>query len=520
MSGCVTHSSPEPDPPPVEPVPPAVPERSGLGPATGAGPRPRRQALAIAGLVFVVYAYFYGGATWNENARLDAIFAMVEPGTRDTGTFHIDRFIVAPTVNTGDWAHHGGHFYPNKAPGTTFLGVPFYSLLARLETSVGLDLQAATLSLVNAYLIHLFVSVLWAALGVAAFWLWVGDSLGAYRDRAGLLAWVLAFGTLTFPFSTVLMGHVTALAWIVFALYFANDQAPAWSERRLLLAGLCAGLAVLTEYITAIPVCLLLALVLWRQRYRAWLFVAGGLPPLILYLVYHGVCFGNPLALATAFSNPAVLEGPASGGLLGHFTLGRLGTLLFGSYRGVFVYMPILVLTLPGLLLWLEAEPRSQLAWFCAANLALYLVVVAGFGGWHGGACAGPRYLITSLPFWVLPLRAVFRHRWLHWPAVLLALISVANMLVIATVSPTVPEEWENPLFGCLYPMFAEGRFAPWYFPVKLDLELTPAQARLDAFNLGGLLGWGNLASLALPVLLIAVALLLAVRGKGVRSIP
>ena len=84
-----------------------------------------RLTLVLISFVFLVHGYFYNGASWNQNARYDQIYAFVEPGHGETGSFRIDRFIVDPKQgrNTGDWAFHGGHYYSNKAPGAAFLGI-------------------------------------------------------------------------------------------------------------------------------------------------------------------------------------------------------------------------------------------------------------------------------------------------------------------------------------------------------------------------------------------------------------
>ena len=56
---------------------------------------------------------------WGANTKLDLIMAIV-----DQGTFSIDDYYE----NTGDYALYKGVHYSDKAPGTSFLGVPFYAL--------------------------------------------------------------------------------------------------------------------------------------------------------------------------------------------------------------------------------------------------------------------------------------------------------------------------------------------------------------------------------------------------------
>ncbi|NIV38978.1 MAG: hypothetical protein GWN58_59030, partial [Anaerolineae bacterium] len=77
-------------------------------------------------LLLASYAYFFPRwAHWGQNSKLDLTMAIV-----DQGTFSIDDYYE----NTGDYALYKGTHYSDKAPGTSFLGVPFYAafkLIAR-----------------------------------------------------------------------------------------------------------------------------------------------------------------------------------------------------------------------------------------------------------------------------------------------------------------------------------------------------------------------------------------------------
>src|SRR3990172_8968891 len=73
-------------------------------------------------IIFLVllssYDYFFPRwADWNINSRFDLVLAVV-----DKGTLAIDDYYQ----NTGDYASYKGHFYSDKAPGLSFLGVPAY----------------------------------------------------------------------------------------------------------------------------------------------------------------------------------------------------------------------------------------------------------------------------------------------------------------------------------------------------------------------------------------------------------
>jgi hypothetical protein len=76
----------------------------------------RRWLLFV--VLLVAYAYFLPRwADWNQNARLDMVLAVVDKGTWAIDDYH---------ENTGDYATYHGHYYSDKAPGTSFLGIPIY----------------------------------------------------------------------------------------------------------------------------------------------------------------------------------------------------------------------------------------------------------------------------------------------------------------------------------------------------------------------------------------------------------
>ena len=124
-----------------------------------------------------------------------------------------------------------------------------------------------------------------------------------------------------------------------------SSLAPA--DRRLLGAGLAAGLAVLNNYaaiLTVAPLTLYAAAVC-RPRRRLALFLAGGLPPALALGWYHRTCFGRALTLAT--SHESKLFTREGGRLLGVFGApdpSVLAQLLLSSYRGLFFSSPVLLL--------------------------------------------------------------------------------------------------------------------------------------------------------------------------------
>jgi hypothetical protein len=398
---------------------------------------PRIEVLVFA-FVLVLAGYFYNGYGWNQTARYDPIWSFVEPGP-DQHTLRIDTFLTDPDagLNTGDFARnaaHSPHYYSNKAPGSFLLGIPAYAALYHGERRAGIDPVSIRSVLLNAYLINLWVTVLPLALS-AAFFYRLALRLASDRRRAVAVTLVLYGATLLLPFSTSLWGHTTAAAFEVMAL--ACFVAP--GRRAAAWAGLLAGLAVLTDY-GAAPLALTLVIACaWddARRERLPAVIAGGLAPLAVFLAYQGIVFGSPLTLASSYSAATMVDRSRVLGLFGGVSLRALYGLTLSTSRGLFVYMPVLVLSVCAL--FYAWRDRHRSFWMlCAANMLLALLANATFNGWYGGTEAGPRYQIVALPFYALLLLLLPTDRRANAALGLLAALSFVNMLVLTITSPII----------------------------------------------------------------------------------
>src|SRR5688572_15493735 len=80
------------------------------------------RSLLLAPLLGVLlsYAYFVAAPAWNQNSRLALTRALVERHTTIIDDYH---------ETTGDKSFRDGHFYSDKAPGTSLLATIPYSAL-------------------------------------------------------------------------------------------------------------------------------------------------------------------------------------------------------------------------------------------------------------------------------------------------------------------------------------------------------------------------------------------------------
>ncbi len=460
-------------------------------------------------LVFLSYSYFYNGAAWNHNSRLNVIFAFVEPETSDYLTFRINRFITDPErgINTGDWSRYQDNYYSNKAPGIAMMGIPFYFMLYHGESILGVEPGSDGISLLNAYLIHLWVTVLPLAISAIFFYRILTVFLPA--DPTGrLMLWIaLYWCTLLFPFSTQVWGHSTAAAGMTMALYYLvlNDA------NAKFFSGLFLGVAILVEYSCAIAL-LPAILVLARHRSSLARFCLGGLIPFLLFISYHKICFGGFFTIANIYNNPHFLTNETFGTLFGAFRVEALWGLTFSPYRGLFFYLPWMLLAIPGLY-HAYNDLAKEVFWIGFITIVGFMVMNISFNGWHGGACTGPRYQIPALPFYALIIIPIIQRRVYRLVLPFLMLPSFLNMLFCTIISPIIRTDIENPLlhyYTAVQLMLTQNLpyIHPWTLPIRLQSHDSAAVEKFSAFNWGEL--WDLLGIFSLLPWLISMMIALS----------
>ena len=412
-------------------------------------------------LVLLTHGLFYHRATWNQNARLAGVFAFVEPGTSEYHTLRIDnlRAAMGRGIYTGDWAQAGEHYYSNKPPGSTFLGIAAYLPIHAIESWLGVRWNDAAWTNANGYLINLFVSVFFSALGVAFLFEIETTLLRRSTVDALVICAAYGWGTLIFSFDASLWGHTTAAAFVMIGLHGLLRG----SRGGALQAGFALGAAVLVDYVAGVGLAAagLYGLLLPdRRRTVGWLALAATLPLGVL-LVYQRLVFGAFFMPATFRTNPQFQAADRLGGVFGAISPSAFAKLLVSPYRGTFLFMPVLVCCFPGTArLW---KTNRKLVICCLLAILGTLLLISSFNGWHGGWSAGPRYIIPALPFFALLLPAFTTlRRWARCVYAGLLVFSMSNAIVLCATTTIVPEDHYNPLYGDAY---VRAWREPWSLP-------------------------------------------------------
>lgn len=394
-------------------------------------PAALRAQLAVVLVIAVMQGTFFHPPQWNQSARLAATLAFVEPNTRYTGTFRIDGFRNGDRLPTEDWAESNGAFYSNKAPGVSLLGVVPYYAIYHLERKANLRPRTPHNTVVNAYLLNLFISVFWNSIA-ALMLIRRLPRLGLYSEQGALaVALVYSLATLVLPFGCSEWGHTTAAAFITLGILSLLDETAAGA----VLAGFWFGAAMLTEYIAGVSLLLGGCFALWSpgRLKQACRFALGAAPPVLALLAYQKICFGAYLALAPSLSNPIFLRPDRTAGLFGVPNLEAAWRILFENDRGLFFQNPILMLSAAGALSWYGTRRRAFVV-LATSNIVVYLASISAMDQWSGGATTSMRYMIVALPFMctLLPDIREFPYRKLF---VVLFAISATEMFMLAATS-------------------------------------------------------------------------------------
>ncbi len=470
--------------------------------------------LALAGI------YFYQDPSWNGNSRLDAVRAIVEQGK-----YTIDAYQALPGWETGDKISFNGHYYSDKAAGSSVLAIPPYFLMYWLANLLGMTLKS---SLVKHILTILIIVSSFLINGMVMYQ--IALLISRNSRKSFFLALTVSLGTMLWPYSVVYYGHVPAAMFACLAFYwlFSMRNSPekiSWV--RFVWAGISLGFAFVTDYTTAGIIAGLLVYALIRllsQKFPALIkhaveLALGTLPPLSLLFIWDYLSFGNPFTLSYSIYSPG-----ASQELRGIYyfffrspSLGILYHLTFDPQFGLFWQSPILLLAFVGYFKAFRTRVyRIEMLFSVYAILSILFLTVANRWWWSGHAF-GSRYLIVALPLFIIPLAALPDS--LDWLAWLAGAVSAVQMLIPLMGEIQMPIDWiasRNQFWIALKPF--EGFSILWNYGLPYIIKTFKNGA--PSWTLGYALRFiPYRLYLSLPIFLGAETALIALLFRNTHSI-
>ena len=273
---------------------------------------------------------------------------------------------------------------------------------------------------------------LMAALSVAFVYLVARDlagQLGTGEASAIATALVYAVATPTWAVSSQgLWGHAPAQLGLAVALWgLLRAETATWGAT---IAGLGAGVMVASRPSAMIVAAVLAVFAVGQLGRRGLAFVAA-LGVVGAAVAGHNLAtFGTLEGGYTELHRAHAVHHGVPSAWSGSFLEGLLGVLVSPS-RGLFVYAPVLLFPVAGLVGWVSRRRRGLLA--CAAAVtAVGVGTIALFSVWWGGHSFGPRLVADVLPALVLGVVPI-------WPAVWPSRLGRA--LLLATFAASVAVE-------------------------------------------------------------------------------
>jgi hypothetical protein len=405
--------------------------------------------------LFLPYVYFNHSDGWNQGARLAQLHAVVLKHTLQIDAYH---------QITGDKAQINGHYYSEKAPAMSLAALPAFASTVAVQVMMDVNPDAPPGWRVSEWMATAGSVAVLAAAGGVAFFALMRRQIGG---TAAFVATVALFlGSIAFPYATALFAHAGTIGLLCIVLWSVFEP---WSvtKQRDTIGGVAAGFAIASEYPAVFPLAVLGLYLLIKDFRRAFRFGAAMLPGIALILLVNALTTGHPLKLAYG-ANTMFPEISASN-FFG-FTLpdGRAAwALLWGEYRGLFFWNPVLLLAIPGLVALARWNWAHALV--VVVGVAMVLVQASSFSGWTGGNAVGPRYLSPAIP--LLAVAAAHGIKQFPRSSIALVLLSVLLMGMVTAIAIDPPADVARPLRDYYFARIQQDR---WVANLGILLGLSP----------------------------------------------
>ncbi len=414
---------------------------------------PSRPLVALFFLMNLVLCSWHLDAGHNDNtmSRAAMVAAIVEHHT-----LQIDAY----QEMTGDKAQLNGHFYSDKAPLPALLVAPIWWLLDRL----GL-VRRGEHGLLTDGLLQLggfLCGSLPLAVIITLIWVSLSREHVDPRWRA-VLAMLPVYGSFLFVYSGSFYAHLPGACFLLLAVI-------AMEQEHAIAAGAWCGAAVLCEYTLAvIPVVLVASLLLRRNWVGTARLVVGGLPFVLILYAYNMATTGHATELLYAHEANYTFMSKGFGIALP--SLEALFGLTFSAYRGLFYYMPVLlVILIWGLRSRFQQQQRTLPIPVIAA--VINIVVVSAYAMWWGGWAYGPRHLCAAAVLILataLPQIAA-DHSWRPGLLIAATIGLFMSWAAKSTVWYSLPTEEHRPVLNVVLPHLRQGDWSRWQWPVSAGL--------------------------------------------------
>jgi hypothetical protein len=354
----------------------------------------RKQAILLFCLLFFSYASVHQRMGWNQNSRLALLHALISHKTLRIDAYH---------EVTEDKSVHRGHYYSDKPPGIVFLALPAFTLSVAVLGGFGISPASERGWLISSWITTAGSVAIVTALGGVSMFLLLTRMIG---QRDALVATLAVFlGSAPFPYATMLFSHSAVIGTICIALWaVGNEFFPSSQEDRpwfgrYVVAGLCCGLAIASEYTAATAAAGVLFLAMRASLRHGVTLALAAILPLLLIPLYNQLCFGGLFAFGYHHLALEQFQEMNKGlfGITFPPKLGAVYLILLSPERGLFFWTPFFLMAFGGLRSLCTRFPA--LFWTSVVVVVVHVIAIAGYYLPSGGWALGPRLLAPMLPF-------------------------------------------------------------------------------------------------------------------------
>ena len=298
----------------------------------------------------------------------------------------LDNYSYIADKPSGNLIRTGGHWRSAYPIGTALLALPLYVLLPK-DSDASVDNSAEVLSRRSADIMTALTVLLLTLLFIRY-----------HRSRipgnpvAPTLLFMIASGLGTPLWSICsddLWQHTGSVLMVSAALLFLGTEADRDPWIREFLAGSFFGFSAVCRPTNLIFIPVYAAWIFRRRLVKCIAFAAGAVSGILPLLAYNLSVFGSFTGGYGGISRQVGWGAPDL-----HTAL----NLLVHPSTGLFVFSPVTLLIIPGLLLVFK-KPADRFLTPAALCLAAQWLLISCWRIWDGGICYGPRLMSDAIPF-------------------------------------------------------------------------------------------------------------------------
>jgi hypothetical protein len=386
-------------------------------------------------------------------------------------------------------------------------------------------------------LLVIYASSLSGALSIIVFFKIIDNFV---KNKKMKLFLTITYAILIIPYSTVFFSHILALLLALISFYLILKE----KTKYLFFSGIFAGLSIFTDYTEVILISFYFLFLIFTSRRKIHLFILGGLIGIFPLIIYNFLATGNPLKPPFLFYDREIwpisnMERVTTASRLAEI-IAILPQIMVLPYRGLFIYFPILALSILGLFFGWKRNKKMTI--FIFALFAAYIIANLLLPVPYGGADFAPRYLIPTFPFLIISLGFAlekFKGK-IFWLFVcILFVITIFNVAISfqpwegmsfifnkTTDNYTGIQNFDNPLYEHYLPLTMKTGPRSHIIedlitnPAKIDIRDTQLQPTSGIKFITTPFGFLTLRLQVLPITLIILIIFLIWRKEIFQLIP